>query len=209
MRATRFLQTSEAYPIGNRPHWSTFWSKKIPTYPTVHPGHPLRRVNERMRKTRREWERFHGFGNSRLIQGLLHEIPDWDYADGCPGTTTIANYHFRYFKNKLLFQIIRSGAAVEQRLAEDRMPKIPGTETSRDWDPQIPLFLEDEDESGAAPPAKAVAIDMDEVNDLRMKPMPFSLDRRKQYLTRESMLPRSPTRTRSMVEDFKPKKPMV
>ena len=205
LRHSRLLAMSQAFPLGDRPHWSHFWKKDV-SYPSVHPGHPMERVNKRMRKSVREWERYHGFGNRATGQGLAKEIPDWEYADGTPGTPSKSKYHFTYYKNKLLFQIIKSAAFVEKRLADGAMPKIPGTQSSRDWDPQIPLFLEDSDECGQHAPANAIAMDLTEVSDLKMRRMPLILDNKKRHLTRESIVPRVPTLTRSMKEDWKPSK---
>mmetsp|Transcript_8692 Transcript_8692/g.13190 ORF Transcript_8692/g.13190 Transcript_8692/m.13190 type:complete len:213 (-) Transcript_8692:44-682(-) len=204
------LCMSQAYPSGDRPHWTTFWKqeKSRLRYPSVRPGHPVSSVDSRLRKSTREWERYHGFGNSPRSQGLPKEIPDWEYADGTPGTVSMSDYHFVYYKNKLLYQIIKSAAFVESRLANDAMPKIPGTESSRDWDPQIPLFLEDSDECGQHAPPSAVAIDLSEVNDLKMKRMPLILDNKKWHLTRESLVPRVPTLTGTMKEDWKPTTPL-
>ncbi|KNH07361.1 hypothetical protein XU18_1893 [Perkinsela sp. CCAP 1560/4] len=203
LSCTRCLAMSQAYPLGERPHWSSFW-KRDKSYPSVRPGHPVEAVNRRLRKSTREWQRYHGFGNSAMSQGLAKEIPDWEYADGTPGTASMSNYHFLYYKNKLLFQIIKSAALVEQRLAEGTMPKIPGTRSSRDWDPQIPLFLEDSDDCGQHAPPNAIALDLSEISDLKMKRMPLILDNRKRHMTRESLVPRVPTLTRAMKEDWKP-----
>lgn len=48
-------------------------------------------------------------------------------------------------------QLIRAGAAVERFEADNLLPHIPGTAEQRDWDPAIPLFLEDLDEHGRPP----------------------------------------------------------
>ena len=205
LKHARWLGVSQAFPIGDRPDPSHFW-KTSPAPTSARPGHPVKQVDKTMRKTMREWERYHGFGNRVTQQGIAKEIPDWEYADGTPQTATMSQYHFTYYKNKLLFQIIKSAALVERRLRDGAMPKIPGTQSSRDWDPQIPLFLEDSDESGQHAPKNAVAMDLTEVNDLKMKRMPLILDNKKRHLTRESLVPRVPTLTRSMKEDWKPSK---
>eukprot|EP00759_Apiculatamorpha_spiralis_P023176 PhF_6_TR27032/c0_g1_i2/m.39482 len=208
MRRGIVALSSKAYPLGSRTQPSILWPKdKPPTYPSSRTQHPNKYVARRLRKSRLEWERHHGSGQNVNAQGLMREVNEWSYADGTPGTVSKSEYHFRYYKNKLLYQIIRSAAEVEKRIAEGRIPKIPGTKETRDWDPQVPLFLEDVDEAGVGPQAAAnlqPAIDLDAINDIKMKPKPFLYDRRKQYLTKEYLVPRVPTIPNMMKEEWKP-----
>jgi hypothetical protein len=84
--------------------------------------------------------------------GELRDIPDWEFADGSPAPHTRRRYAHEHYRHKILYQFIKAGACVESRAAEGSLPRVPGTKEQRDWDPQIPLFLEDVDEAGAAPP---------------------------------------------------------
>jgi len=208
LRTTLQALSSQAFKLGHRVPWNKFWTRephKV-TYPDPRSQHPVPSVKNKLRKTRREWERYHGFGQGSASHGENREIPDWEYADGTPQTPSKTNYHWIYYKNKLLFQAIRSGAEVEKYIAQGRMPNIPGTKESREWDPQIPLFLEDVDEQGAMPPPNAVALDLSVITDLKMRPQPFAFDRRKQSLTTELLAPRVPTLTNSAKEEWVPRK---
>lgn len=57
----------------------------------------------------------------------------------------------KHHQDSILVQLIRAGAVVENTASRGYLPRIPGVREQRDWDPEIPLFLEDADEHGKAP----------------------------------------------------------
>eukprot|EP00760_Papus_ankaliazontas_P018605 PhM_4_TR17557/c0_g1_i1/m.34152 len=206
LHRTSLSRVSQATRLGSKRPWTDFWGyEKNPVYPKSTCDHPNPRIAQRYRKSHREWERHHGFGSAPQTQGELKEVPDWEFADGTPAPVTRTQYHAEHYKNKLLFQLIRAGATVEQRAAAGTLPKIPATKEQRDWDPNVPLFLEDVDEAGVSPAATSTTLDLDEINDIKMKPASFLFDRRKQFVTRELLVPRVPVGKRVMKEDWKPK----
>jgi hypothetical protein len=47
--------------------------------------------------------------------------------------------------------MIKAAAVVEDAAERAWLPRVPGTAEQRDWDPEIPLFLDDVDEHGKVP----------------------------------------------------------
>lgn len=103
------------------------------------------------RKTHIEWWLHHGHGERLGKYGPSRELSDFEYDDGTPAPISLRRYAYKHHQDHLLVQLIRAGAAVERYQADQRLPRIPGTKEQRDWDPEIPLFLDDLDERGQAP----------------------------------------------------------
>ncbi|CCW61916.1 unnamed protein product [Phytomonas sp. EM1] len=93
----------------------------------------------------------HGHGDRHSKYGPSREIADFEYADGTPSAISPARFSFKHHQDHLLVQLIRAGAVVERYEEEGLLPRIPGTPEQRDWDPEIPLFLDDLDERGRPP----------------------------------------------------------
>ncbi|KAK7197839.1 hypothetical protein NESM_000737300 [Novymonas esmeraldas] len=160
--ATRTLQTftrcyseSRTSYTGER---SAAWSAPAtaPAYPTARSLFPLQRP--RFRKTHIEWMLHHGHGDRYGKYGPSREVADFEYADGTPSSIGSKRFALKHHQDHLLVQLIRAAATVERFEAEELLPRIPGTREQRDWDPEVPLFLEDMDELGRAP--RPVAADM-------------------------------------------------
>ncbi|KAH9600057.1 hypothetical protein LSM04_000241 [Trypanosoma melophagium] len=124
---------------------------EAPTYPPACADHPL--PKPRMRKTHTEWMFHHGHGGRPGFYGPSREIADFEFADGTPSSISGRRFAFKHHQDHLLVQLIRAGAVVERYAAHGLLPRVPGTAEQRDWDPAIPLFLEDVDEHGRPPPA--------------------------------------------------------
>uniref|UniRef100_A0A7S1QJ23 39S ribosomal protein L52, mitochondrial n=1 Tax=Neobodo designis TaxID=312471 RepID=A0A7S1QJ23_NEODS len=124
------------------------WPVERGPLPSPHTPAPTR---VRYARKRHEWREFYGHGASAGHQGRLREIPDWEFADGTPAPHNARRHAFEWHKHNLLYQIIEAGAIVEELAAADRLPMVPATKAQRDWDPNVPLFLEDQDERGARP----------------------------------------------------------
>jgi hypothetical protein len=127
-----------------------------PAYPTSRSPFPL--PQPRFRKTHIEWMLHHGHGDRYGKFGPSREIADFEYADGTPSSISGRRFAFKHHQDHLLVQLIRAGAVVERYEEEELLPRIPGTPEQRDWDPEMPLFLEDVDEAGRPP--RAMAADM-------------------------------------------------
>ena len=112
----------------------------------VHPG-----WKNKLRKTVYEWRNYYGHGQKVAHLGPSREIPDWEHADGTPAPHSGRRFTLLSHKQDMLAQIIRAGAIVERMARDDQLPRIPGSDAQRDWDPEIPLFLEDDDERGGTP----------------------------------------------------------
>lgn len=125
------------------------WAEDAPAYPSVRSAYPLPRP--RFRKTHIEWMLHHGHGDRHSKYGPSREIPDFEFEDGTPAPATPRRFAFKHHQDHLLVQLIRAGATVERYEREGMLPRIPGTREQRDWDPSIPLFLEDLDERGRQP----------------------------------------------------------
>lgn len=125
------------------------WSEDAPSYPSARSPYPLPRPS--FRKTHIEWMLHHGHGDRHSKYGPSREIADFEFADGTPAPATPRRFAYEHHKDHLLVQLIRAGAAVERYEREGMLPRIPGTREQRDWDPAIPLFLEDLDERGRPP----------------------------------------------------------
>jgi hypothetical protein len=81
----------------------------------------------------------------------MRETSDFEYSDGTPAPLSLKRFSWKHHQDHLIVQLIRAGAAVEALADQDQLPRIPGTAEQRDWDPEIPLFLDDLDEHGKAP----------------------------------------------------------
>ncbi|KAG5509500.1 hypothetical protein JKF63_06205 [Porcisia hertigi] len=127
-----------------------------PAYPSARSPFPLGRP--RFRKTHIEWMLHHGHGDRYGKYGPSREIADFEYSDGTPSSISGRRFAFKHHQDHLLVQLIRSAAVVERFEEEELLPRIPGTPEQRNWDPEIPLFLEDVDEFGRSP--RPVAGDM-------------------------------------------------
>jgi hypothetical protein len=120
---------------------------QAPERPSTRSQHP----QLKLRKTSVEWRLHHGNGVRHGHLGPLREIADFEYEDGTPSSINRKRFAFKHFQDGLLVQLIRAGAVVERAAANQYLPRIPGVPEQRDWDPEIPLFLEDADEHGKAP----------------------------------------------------------
>lgn len=127
-----------------------------PSYPAARSPFPLSKP--RFRKTHIEWMLHHGHGDRYGKFGPSREVADFEYADGTPSSISPKRFAFKHHQDHLLVQLIRAAATVERFEEEERLPRIPGTPEQRDWDPEIPLFLEDVDELGRSP--RPVGADM-------------------------------------------------
>ncbi|SCU70037.1 uncharacterized protein TEOVI_000160600 [Trypanosoma equiperdum] len=125
---------------------------KKPTYPAA--LSELRLPQPRMRKTRTEWMYYHGHGGCPGKYGPSREIADFEYADGTPASISGRRFAFKHHQDHLLVQLIRAAATVERYDASGLLPRIPGTAEQRNWDPAIPLFLDDVDEQGRPAPLR-------------------------------------------------------
>ena len=135
--------------------WKEYWrgENEKPVYPDARSPHPLKQIN--MRKTRTEWTIHHGNGKRMGMYGPLRDVADWEYADGTPSPTSKRRHAYMFHLDHTVVQMIRAGAAVERLADAGALPKVPATREQRAWDPQIPLFLEDEDEHGTPPVQKS------------------------------------------------------
>ncbi|KPA76562.1 putative mitochondrial hypothetical protein [Leptomonas pyrrhocoris] len=129
---------------------------EAPSYPSVRSPFPL--PQPRFRKTHIEWMLHHGHGDRYGKYGPSREIADFEYADGTPSSISSRRFAYKHHQDHLLVQLIRAGATVERFEEEELLPRIPGTPEQRDWDPEVPLFLEDLDEAGRPP--RAMSPDM-------------------------------------------------
>lgn len=141
-----------------RPFALTVASKAISTTAGMtsweHRGHPSATSpfpydRPQFRKTHIEWMLHHGHGNRYNRYGPTRETADVEYADGTPTPVSPRRFAFKHHQDHLLVQLIRAGAAVERYESLGLLPRVPGTAEQRDWDPEIPLFLDDVDEHGA------------------------------------------------------------
>lgn len=119
---------------------------KAPSYPYAKSEFPLPRPQ--FRKTHIEWMLHHGHGDRYGKYGPTREVADFEYADGTPSPISRRRFALKHHQDHLLVQLIRAGAAVEQYEESGMLPRVPGTREQRDWDVQIPLFLDDLDERG-------------------------------------------------------------
>lgn len=111
-----------------------------------------------MRKTAIEWRVQHGHGGGHInTVGPTREIADFEYADGTPAPISRRRYAYKHHQDSLLVQLFRAGALVERFASVGYLPRIPGVPEQRDWDPAIPLYLEDADEHGKPPMAHYTA----------------------------------------------------
>lgn len=110
------------------------------------------------RRSHIEWLLHHGHGDRLGKFGPSREIADFEYADGTPSTVSPSRFAFKHHQDHLLVQLIRAAATVERLEAADLLPRIPGTPEQRNWDPEIPLFLDDMDESDSAVTAAGSSI---------------------------------------------------
>jgi len=127
----------------------TAWPAQREPLPSTHTPHPTQ--PHLYGRSRREWRQYHGHGAALGHMGRLREIPDWEFTDGTPAPHSGRRHAFEFYKHHLIFQIIEAGATVEELAANDRLPMVPASKAQRDWDPKVPLFLEDHDERGARP----------------------------------------------------------
>lgn len=127
------------------------WKKKktLSAYPNPWTSFPL--AHPKFRKTHVEWLLHHGHGERLGKYGPSRDLPDFEYADGTPASISSRRYAFKHHLDHLLVQLIRAGATVERYESHQLLPRVPGVKEQRDWDPEIPLFLDDLDERGSAP----------------------------------------------------------
>lgn len=120
-----------------------------PSFPAARAAFPHTRPT--FRKTHVEWMLHHGHGDRHCKYGPTREIADFEYTDGTPSPISRRRFAFKHHQDHLLVQLIRAGATVERWEHEGKLPRIPGVPEQRNWDPEIPLFLEDVDEHGRPP----------------------------------------------------------
>eukprot|EP00758_Cryptobia_borreli_P004615 Tbor_TRINITY_DN4488_c0_g1::TRINITY_DN4488_c0_g1_i1::g.8097::m.8097 len=135
--------------------WTTYWCGegqriKYPRSLTDN-GHGM----PKMRKTHTEWRMYFGHGARIGHLGATREVPDFEFSDGTPAPSTLSRYSFKHWNDKQLVTLIRCAALVEDLAKGGCLPRVPGVREQRDWDPEVPLFLDDSDEHGAAPPLSA------------------------------------------------------
>ena len=133
--------------------WKAYWGYGVPRPTDGTTEHPSRFARRQLRKNVQEWREYHGTG------ALVDDVAQWEFADGTPPPHRPVNHSTQHWEHKVLHQFIVAGAAVEALAAEGRLPRVPATQVQRDWDPQIPLFLEDADEHGKAAWDPATAAD--------------------------------------------------
>ncbi|KAG8346614.1 hypothetical protein ERJ75_001003400 [Trypanosoma vivax] len=143
-----FSEVKSNYDGANRAPWAP---------PGVKPKYPqctseLQLPRPRMRKTHTEWMLYHGHGGRPGMYGPSREIADFEFADGTPASISGRRFAFKHHQDHLLVQLIRAAATVERYEASGQLPRVPGTAEQRNWDPAIPLFLDDVDEHGRPPP---------------------------------------------------------
>jgi hypothetical protein len=154
LRKSQISYSSAAYMRGHEIPWKKIWSYERPTaasYPKGSMNHPHPKLNNKLRKTSFEWMNYYGHGARMNHMGPSREIPDWEFDDGTPAPHNAKRYAYLVHKHDLIAQMIRAGAEVERRAESDTLPRIPSSAAQRDWDPEIPLFLEDDDERGGSP----------------------------------------------------------
>ena len=129
--------------------WRDYWGGEnmSPSYPSSMSEHPILKL----RKTHVEWRTHHGHGARLGSYGPTREIADFEYSDGTPAPVSRRRWTFSHHQDHLLVQVIKAAAAVEVAASRNLLPRVPGTQEQRDWDPEIPLFLDDLDEHGQAP----------------------------------------------------------
>lgn len=120
--------------------------KPVSSYPNPWTSFPL--AHPKFRKTHVEWLLHHGHGERLGKYGPSRDLPDFEYADGTPASISPRRFAFKHHLDHLLVQLIRAGATVEQYEARQLLPRVPGVKEQRDWDPEIPLFLDDLDAQG-------------------------------------------------------------
>ncbi|RNF02909.1 hypothetical protein TraAM80_06112 [Trypanosoma rangeli] len=147
-----FSEARSNYDGTAAPPWAA--PGEAPKYPSALSEFPL--PKPRMRKTHTEWMFFHGHGGRPGMYGPTREIADFEFADGTPASISGRRFAFKHHQDHLLVQLIRAGAVVERQAAQGLLPRVPGTPEQRNWDPAIPLFLEDVDEQGRPPPTRSV-----------------------------------------------------
>jgi hypothetical protein len=130
-------------------HYPERWTSpgQAPERPVTTANHP----HLKFRKTSVEWRLHHKNGVRYGNIGPTREIADFEYADGTPAPMSGKRFALKHHQDHLLVQLIRAGATVEKAAANGYLPRIPGVPEQRNWDPEIPLFLEDADEHGKAP----------------------------------------------------------
>jgi hypothetical protein len=128
-------------------HWQAYGAPA--RYPNSRTDHP----QLKLLRTATEWRFYHGHGSRYGTEGPTRDVPDVEYSDGTPMSLSLRRFARAHHQDYLLVQLIRSAAQVERLAKAQLLPRIPGTPEQRDWDPEIPLFLEDVDEFGKAPPA--------------------------------------------------------
>ncbi|KAG5483413.1 hypothetical protein CUR178_07734 [Leishmania enriettii] len=147
MVARQYSECRSSYTGERSPPWAA--PEAAASYPSARSQFPLERP--RFRKTHIEWMLHHGHGDRYGKYGPSREIADFEYADGTPSSISGKRFAFKHHQDHLLVQLIRSAATVERYEEGELLPRIPGTPEQRNWDPEIPLFLEDVDEFGRPP----------------------------------------------------------
>ena len=148
--STRSLSTLPRY--FEQP-WQKYWTYQIPKATDGSAEHPHKNVRRVLRKKVEEWREYHG------TQSIIEDSPPWAYADGTPAPHRPKDHSRQHWEHKVLHQFIEAAAIVEDLQDQDRLPAIPATQVQRDWDPNIPLFLEDSHEAGRAPGSASVSDD--------------------------------------------------
>eukprot|EP00796_Vickermania_ingenoplastis_P004330 gene4330-3144_t len=146
-RAVSTAQTSFA-GSKNSPWGDDGGAATRPAYPD--PASAFPQPQPRFRKTHVEWRLHHGNGAQLGQYGASREVADYEFDDGTPASISPRRFAFKHHQDHLLVQLIRAGAVVERFEAAQQLPRVPGTKEQRDWDPEIPLFLDDLDERGPA-----------------------------------------------------------
>nr|CCC95068.1 unnamed protein product [Trypanosoma congolense IL3000] len=146
-----YSEARSNYDGTSSPPWPKPGEK--PTYPAA--LSELKLPKPLLRKTHIEWTHYHGHGGRHGMYGPTREIADFEYADGTPASISGRRFAFKHHQDNLLVQLIRAAATVERYDANGLLPRIPGTAEQRNWDPAIPLFLDDVDEHGRPPPSTA------------------------------------------------------
>lgn len=152
-------QTAPAGTPEGKEGWRRFWggSGDRIRYPRTHITAPKGSGIPKLRKTHIEWKFYHGLGGRIGRYDAGRYISDFEFADGTPAPATRARHALLSFHDRQLFEMIQSAALVEGLAETNRLPRIPGVREQREWDPSIPLFLDDMDDHGAPPSLQSVA----------------------------------------------------
>ena len=161
--------------------WTDFWSTvETPSssqYPRGEDGLPQHAGL--YRKSRMNWWTHHGSKHPNSVHAAESDLPDWEYADGTPAPLEKLNAKRDVYFHNNFGQIVAAAARAEELAEQGRLPLIPGSKEQRDWDPNIPLFLEDEDEHGVFPTDAQTAApgDLNDPSSLKAVSLPEASSR--------------------------------